>query len=126
MDKVYIVFAGEHYASHNLVSVHATEEAALAAAKNYMETDEVIFKDAGIKAHEYKPGRGERVGHGEDLRVRVVGPTTAIDLAETSVLDDELAVDLDVFHGSTLPRLGLTLHRDRCRFQATECVSIVT
>lgn len=58
MDKVYIVFAGEHYASHNLVSVHATEEAASASAKNYMETDEVIFKDAGIKAHEYKPGRG--------------------------------------------------------------------
>ena len=52
MDKVYIVFAGEHYASHNLVSVHATEEAALAAAKNYMETDE------DIASHEYKPGRG--------------------------------------------------------------------
>lgn len=52
MDKVYIVFAGEHYASHNLVSVHATEAAALAAAKNYMETDE------DVASHEYKPGRG--------------------------------------------------------------------
>ena len=52
MDKVYIVFAGEHYVSHNLVSVHATEAAALAGAKNYMETDE----DVG--AREYKPGRG--------------------------------------------------------------------
>jgi hypothetical protein len=52
MDKVYIVFAGEHHASHNLVSVHATEASALAAAKNYMETDE------DIASHEYKPGRG--------------------------------------------------------------------
>ena len=52
MDKVYIVFAGEHYASHNLVSVHATEAAALAGAKSYMETDE------DVAAHEYKPGRG--------------------------------------------------------------------
>lgn len=52
MDKVYIVFAGEHYASHNLVSVHATEAAARAAAKNYMETDE------DVASHEYKPGRG--------------------------------------------------------------------
>jgi hypothetical protein len=52
MDKVYIVFAGEQYASHNLVSVHATDAAALAAAKSYMENDE------DIASHEYKVDRG--------------------------------------------------------------------
>ena len=52
MDKVYIVFAGEHYASHNLVSVHATEEAAEKAAHTYMAYD------SDIASHEYKPGRG--------------------------------------------------------------------
>jgi len=52
MDKVYIVFAGEQYASHNLVSVHATIEGAEKAAHTYMAYD------SDIASHEYKAGRG--------------------------------------------------------------------
>ena len=53
MDKVYIVFAGKHGASHNLVSVHTSVHAAEIAAHTFMAYDKTIA------SHEYQRRRGQ-------------------------------------------------------------------